>query len=60
MLKKLITFALSSGLAAMAWKLWIEREHRQRTARAREQSREIQRWEDEGGNPAPAATPAGD
>ena len=57
LLKNPFAFAVSSGLATMALKLSIERENRQRTARARrEQAREIQRWEDKGGNPAPTAT----
>ena len=57
MAKNLFAFAESSGLAVMALKLSIERENRQRTARARlEQVREIQRWEDKRGNPAPTAT----
>ncbi len=61
MWKNLFAFALSGGLAAMAVKLWIDREHRRRLAHARrEQAREIQRWEDEGGNPAPAAPSAVD
>ena len=57
MLKNLFAFAVSSDLATMVLKLSIERENRQRTARARlEQAREIQRWEDKGGNLAPTAT----
>ena len=57
MLENLFAVAVFSGLAVMALKLPIERESRQRTARARrEQVREIQRWEDTGGNPAPTAT----
>ena len=57
MLKRLLSFAVSSGLAAMALKMWIERENRRRTDRARrEQAHEIQRWEDEGGNPAAPVT----
>jgi len=61
MLKNLLAFALSSGLAAMAFKLWIHRENKQRIGRARlERAREIQRWEDEGGNPAPTANSTND
>jgi hypothetical protein len=57
MLKNLFAVAVFSCLAVMALKLPIERENRQRTARARrEEAREIQRWEDKGGNAAPAAT----
>ena len=59
MLKNLFAFAVSSGLAAMALKLWIVRKDKQRSGRAQgERAREIQRWEDEGGNPAPTADAA--
>lgn len=57
MLKNLLAFAVSGGLAAMALKLWLERENKQRLDRARrERAHEIQRWEDEGGHPAPTPT----
>jgi hypothetical protein len=55
---KLIMFAVTSGLAAKALRLWMEREHERRLARERLQARQaLQRWEDEGGTlrPAPAA-----
>ena len=56
MLKNLLAFAVSSGLAAMALKLWIQHANKRPVGRAeRERAREIQRWEDEGGNPAPTA-----
>lgn len=55
MWKKLVMFALSSGLAASAWKAWSAR---QREARERRTDREqIGRWEDEGGALPPPAPP---
>lgn len=57
MFTKVIAFAITSGLAAQALKLWIEREKtRQKTAAsAAVPPPEVQRWEDEGGSPAPTA-----
>jgi hypothetical protein len=53
MIKKLLMLALTSGLAAKALKVWIDREA---TRDQREPARgDVQRWEDEGGNPAPTA-----
>jgi hypothetical protein len=53
MIKKLLMLALTSGLAAKALKVWIDREA---TRDHREPARaDVQRWEDEGGNPAPTA-----
>lgn len=56
MFRKLIALAITSGLAAQALRLWIDRDQtrqRAKTAPAAPPT-EVQRWEDEGGNPAPA------
>jgi hypothetical protein len=60
MIKKLIAFAITSGLAAQALKLWMDSEKsRQRKSAANDvPPPEVQRWEDEGGAP-PATTGQG-
>ena len=50
MLKKLITIALTSGLAAMFMDMLLRRaEESTRLQTARDRKLELQRWEDEGG-----------
>lgn len=64
MIKKLLMLALTSGLAAKALQMWIDREGTRRDAAAPGSGKagtraDVQRWEGEGGNAAPAAdTPA--
>lgn len=54
MFKKIFALAVTSGLAAQALRLWINREaSRQAAARSPAPAPEVQRWEDEGGNPSP-------
>lgn len=56
MLKKILVFAIGSGLAASAWRALSGRLRRQRSARLQQAEREqIRRWEDEGGAVAPPA-----
>lgn len=58
MWKKLLMFALSSGLAATAWKALDERWRRQRQQRRHlGEHEQIRDWENEGGAVLPA-TPA--
>lgn len=62
MLKKIIALAITSGLAAQALRLWIDRESARQPGRAAADvpPPEVQRWEDEGGSPATAqAQPRG-
>lgn len=52
MIKKFLAFAITSGLAAQALRIWIERERtRKQQAQTASQPPEVQRWEDEGGTP---------
>jgi hypothetical protein len=53
MIKKLLMLAVTSGLAAKALQMWIDRETERRDA-ARQKS-DLQRWEDEGGPATPTA-----
>ena len=48
MWKKLLMFALSSGLAASAWRTFDQR-RRQRRAQRQSEREQIGRWKDEGG-----------
>ena len=58
MLKKLLVFAITSGLAASAWKALELRLRRQRLVRQqRTDGAQIRRWEDEGGATAPTSDP---
>ena len=60
MWKKVLMFALTSGLAASAWKALEQRWSRQREQRGRHAEREqIREWENEGGAllPGTPATP---
>jgi hypothetical protein len=61
MLKKIIALAITSGLAAQALRLWINRESARQRGRAAADvaAPEVQRWEAEGGNPAPGKGPTG-
>ena len=56
MLKKFIALAITSGLAAQALRLWIDRESARQRGRAAADvpAPDVQRWEDEGGSPAAA------
>jgi len=55
MIKKLFAFAITSGLAAQALRMWMERDrHRKQEADLSSQPAEVQRWEDEGGTPKDA------
>jgi hypothetical protein len=59
MWKTLITVAVTTGLAAKALRLRIEREEERRAQRrARSDGQAVQRWEDEGGNVEPPSTAA--
>ena len=49
MIKKLLMLALTSGLAAKALQMWMDRE----PARQARDRTDVQRWEDEGGNLPP-------
>ncbi len=50
MWKKVLMFALSSGLAASAWRQLDQRRRQRRALRQRQLEREqLGRWEDEGG-----------
>jgi len=52
MIRKLFAFAITSGLAAKALRMWMERERaRKQKADVGSQPVEVQRWEDEGGTP---------
>lgn len=55
MIKKLLMLALTSGLAAKALQMWIERESSRQT-RGLDRA-DVQRWEDEGGNLPPGGSP---
>lgn len=58
MLRKLIWFAITSGLAAQAWKAWREH-HAHRAGRdAAVPPEAIHTWEGEGGSPIEPARPA--
>jgi hypothetical protein len=50
MLRKIIMFAITSGLAARAWNAWRQRETGSRTRRAADRDA-INTWETEGGTP---------
>ena len=48
MIKKLFAFAITSGLAAQALRMWMERDrHRKQETDLSSQPAEVQRWEDE-------------
>ena len=49
MLRKIIMFAITSGLAAKAWGAWRERNGSRRASRADRDA--INTWETEGGSP---------
>jgi hypothetical protein len=58
LVKKILVLAISSGLAATAWKALERRLQRQRVAHQRQADRaQIHRWEDEGGAITPASSP---
>lgn len=60
MFRKIFAIAVTSGLAAQALRLWMNREKsRQQAGKAGVPAPEVQRWEDEGGSPAPAPGRAG-
>jgi hypothetical protein len=53
-IKRLLMFALTSGLAAKALQVYVQKEKQQRARKERVLQRDaVQRWEDEGGNLQP-------
>lgn len=61
MWKTWITVAVTTGLAAKALRLWIEREEERRAERrAATLAAQQQRWENEGGAVPATGTPAGE
>lgn len=51
-IKRLVMFAITSGLAAKGLKALADKSRARRAQRERQQQRaEVQRWEDEGGSP---------
>ncbi len=57
MFRKLIALAITSGLAAQALRLWMNREKARQTAQAATATPpDVQRWENEGGNPTSGRT----
>ena len=53
MIKKIFAFAITSGLAAQALRMWMDRERsKKKQASAPVSPVEVQRWENEGGMPA--------
>lgn len=53
-IKRLLMFAVTSGLAAKALQVYVQKERQQRARKERVLQRDaVQRWEDEGGNLQP-------
>lgn len=53
MIKKLLMLAVTSGLAAKALQMWMDRDATRQTP-GRDRA-DVQRWEDEGGNLPPSS-----
>jgi len=55
MIRKILMLAVTSGLAAQALRLWIQREREagdaRRQSRSAQAAREADRWADDGGAP---------
>lgn len=57
MLRKVLAFAISSGLAAAAWKALQARWQAQRAARRQAEREPLQQWEGGGGALVPGSDP---
>lgn len=53
MLKKVLVFALTSGLAARAAQAWLSRRRQRRLQAAGQRAADIGRWADDGGRVMP-------
>ena len=54
MLSRIIAFVVGTTLAAKVVRLWADHDSQRCSARRAADTEAMARWEDEGGNPAPA------
>jgi hypothetical protein len=59
MLKRLVLFAITSGLAMKVVRAVLDARQAKTNGAAARHAKEVQRWEDEGGTPATPSTSTG-